>query len=190
MKILIFNPFEKYTEKTLILFGFSFMILGSLFGVFCNSNFDGVLDIHFSNYQLSFLELILENLINVAVMAICLFAVGKIINLKTRFIDLVSVALVSRIPIYFLSLFNVKQKLSIGQGNGLDDVMIFAQSNMSFLIVMTVVILFVLIWVFALLFNGYKIAVNAKGVKGIILFIIALIIAEIISKIIINILIL
>lgn len=190
MKSLLFNPFEKYSEKWLIGAGLVFMLLGSLLASYTMSNFDGALDLHFSHYQLTFIEILLQNTVNVLVLALALFVFGKILNSKTRLIDLIAVVFIARIPLYFMSLFNLTHVLSIGQSNDLQEVMAFAQSNMVFLIFMTVIMLIAIIWMFVILFNGYKTATNGKGAKSIVFFILAIILAEIISKIIINTLIL
>ncbi len=52
-------------------------------------------------------------------------------------------------------------------------------------IISVLVMIFVIIWIVALLFNAYKICVNKKGARLIASFIIAVIISEIISKILI-----
>ena len=72
MKSLLFNPFEKYTEKRLIGAGLIFMLLGSLLASYTMSNFDGVLDLHFSHYQLTFIEILLQNTVNVLALALAL----------------------------------------------------------------------------------------------------------------------
>ena len=81
----IFNPFEKYSERQLLIASVLITILGSLIGSYCQVIYDGFLDVH--SYENTFSHVVLENVINGMVMTIFLFALGKIINNKTRFID-------------------------------------------------------------------------------------------------------
>ncbi len=46
MKILLFKPFEKYSEKTLLLLGVIFTLIGSFVAYVFNIRFDGVIDVH------------------------------------------------------------------------------------------------------------------------------------------------
>jgi len=48
------------------------------------------------------------------------------------------------------------------------------------------VILLALVLAVILLYNGYKVATNAKGIKNTVLFVAALLIAEVVSKMIIS----
>jgi hypothetical protein len=48
------------------------------------------------------------------------------------------------------------------------------------------VAIFTLIWFSVLLWNGFKVATNAKGIKNIILFIFTILVVEIVSKYIIT----
>lgn len=178
----LLNPFEKYTEKLLSIVGVIFWLMGSYIASNCNANFDGVLDLHFSNYQLSFQKVLLENGINLLVLFGLLFLVGKLINDKTRAIDLIATVLIARIPFYFLPLFNATNKLMLDQNLNMQDMMKFAQENMIFLLVFALVLLLAVVWSITLLYNGYKISVHAKASKSTVLFILALVLAEILSK--------
>jgi len=106
-------------------------------------------------------------------------------NKKTRLIDIFNTVLIARVPFYFLTLFNVTNALSVDANLPIDEITEFAMSNLLLLIPMTVFMILIVVWMLALLYNGYKIATNAKGNNSIILFIVALFAAEIISKLII-----
>jgi hypothetical protein len=84
----------------------------------------------------------------------------------------------------FFNINGVIQKAS-------DDVIQFANpelisqissSNLCILIVFGIIAILFLVWYISLLFNGIKVASNAKGKTPIILFIISLLLAEILSK--------
>jgi len=53
------------------------------------------------------------------------------------------------------------------------------------LVIMVLITLALIVWSVSLLYNGYKTAVNGKGAKAIVLFIVGIVVAEIVSKIVI-----
>jgi len=185
MKVILFKPFEKFRENQLFIFGTFFLLLGTYIATFCHANYDGAIDIHFSNYQLTFTELLTENLINISVLFLCLFLAGIYRYKKTKTIDILNIVLISRVPFYFLALFNVNNSLSVNSSIPINELMDFAMEHLFLLITMTIVMILVVIWMFALLYNGYKTATNAKGNVGLALFIAAIVVAEILSKLII-----
>ena len=104
MKSLFFtNPFVKYSEKSIFIFSFLLSILGVVFAYYSNIRFDGLLDVH-QFEKVSFWQVTRENAINIAVITVLLFVFGKIINGKTRFIDILNSVLVFRIPFYVICL--------------------------------------------------------------------------------------
>lgn len=189
MKTVLFNPFEKYAERILIVAGLTATLIGGYLGFVFNARFDGVIDLHFVE-KVSLYQPILEIVINILCTTVLLFIVGKIINPKTRIIDIFLTSMIARIPYYIITFFNSNSKAyTISQGilnlvkssktNTLSTIDILYLLLMSFAIIAS------LIWFIVLLFNGFKTAVNAKGTKHVLLFIVAIIVAEIISKIII-----
>ena len=179
----LLKPFERYSENTLIPIGVVFMLVGSYFGSVCQAHFDGVLDLHFSNENVSFISSLLENTINVSVLSVCLFIVGRIVNNKTRIVDLLSTVLIARIPFYFGALFNISGTYSFGDASDIQKTIDFASNHIGSLIMLTLSIILLIIWMIALLFNGYKVSTNAKGMKANALFVLAIIVSEILSKI-------
>ena len=191
MKKTFFNPFEKFTERPLILAGIVATFLLSLSASYFNTRYDGVLDLHFSTPTF-FLNTLTDNVINVIILSLCLFTLGKFRNNKTRFIDIFSASLISRIPYYIVPFFNWDNiilneskklinsflNLSPSQTPNFDGVQI------SVLVLFTGVSLVFLAWYIYLLYQGYKVATNAKGTVNVVLFGITILIAEIFSKII------
>lgn len=191
MKKVLFNPFEQFSERPLILFGIAATIVLSMTGAFFNARFDGVIDLHFSTPTF-FINTLSDNAVNVVVLSLALFTLGKIRNTKTRFIDVFSASLISRIPYYFLPFFNwnnlilietqklMQQFLTVQPGA----VPQFDNVQLATLVLFAVISIVFLAWFIYLLYQGYKVATNAKGGVGIVLFGVTIIIAEIVSKII------
>lgn len=187
----LFNPFEKFAERPLILFGITATIVLSLMGSYFNARFDGVLDLHF-NSPTFFLNTLTDNAVNVVVLSLILFTLGKMRNSKTRFIDVFSASLIARIPYYFLSLFNwnnvilLESEKLMQQFSGLEPGAVpqFETTQMLLLSVFAGVSIVFLAWYMYLLYQGYKVATNAKGAVEVVYFVLAIIVAEIVSKLI------
>ncbi|HET8838184.1 MAG TPA: hypothetical protein VFM82_04235, partial [Flavobacteriaceae bacterium] len=111
MKTTLFNPFEKYPDRGLLLAGIAFTLLGSFLGYWCRARFDGILDLHFT-LSVFLYEPFVDNLINIFSLAFILFLTGKYLNTKTRFIDLLIIGMIARAPIYLLSLMNIGGSMS------------------------------------------------------------------------------
>lgn len=193
MKTIIFNPFERYSENKLLLFGLLATFLGSYLGYVFEARFDGVLDLHFPGIPTDF-KPVIDNFINIVSLFLVLFFLGKYINPKTRVIDILTPVLISRFPFYLLTFTNY-QNFSADLGEkilasidtkNLQDGVNIAPIDMVVMILIAGVTMLFLVWFVILLFNGFKIATNSRGIKNNLLFAGAIILAEIISKIILT----
>lgn len=191
MKKIFFNPFEQFSERPLILFGIAATILLSMTGSFFNARFDGVLDLHFvrSTY---FRDTLVDNAINIVILSLALFTLGKIRNNKTRFIDVFSASLIARIPYYVVPFFNWNNRVLIESEKLMQKFLTiqpgavpeFENTQILVLLIFAIVSLLFLAWFIYLLYQGYKVATNAKGAVEVVLFGVTLLIAELFSKII------
>ena len=191
MKKVLFNPFEQFSERPLILFGISVTILLSMTGAFFNARFDGVIDLHFSTPTF-FINTLTDNAINIVILSLALFTLGKYRNNKTRFVDVFTASLIARIPYYILPFFNWNNTVLIESEKLLKQFMTvqpgvapqFESTQMLVLVLFAGFSILFLAWFIYLLYQGYKVATNAKGGIEIILFGVTILIAEVFSKII------
>jgi hypothetical protein len=191
----ILNPISHFSDKTLIKIGFFGTILGIILGFYFNGNYDGALDLHFVE-KTSWLKTILNNFISISSATIMFFICGKIINPKTRLIDILLVVSISRIPLYLLNFLNtneftyrIRQKIteSIPKINQNPKVITQVLGNDFVWFAITIFFsLTIIALTIAILFNGFKVATNLKKSNQVFYFVLALILAEIISKIIIS----
>lgn len=186
---LLFNPFGIYSEKQLLVSGILITLAGSLVGSLFNVTFDGVLDVH--QYETDFLTSLKENSINVACIFIALFILGKLINRKTRAIDILNTAMVSRFPQYISAVITalpvlkkVEDEIISHQGDLQH--LNFQPMDLMLLFVISMILLAITAYYITLMVNGFRTAVNAKKWQHFVGFAIALIIAEIISKLLIS----
>src|SRR5690606_13429458 len=188
----LFNPFEKYSEKTLLIFGIVATFLGSFVGFLMKARFDGILDMHIVQ-NIKWYQPFLDNLINITLLSSFLIFLGKAINRKTRFIDILVTVIICRIPIYLSSLSNIGGFLDQSSRSLLDSVvnngMTTSHIDMKDLIIVTILGIIVIpfiIWMIVLLWKGFKTATNNKTIKGVLFFIKVVIATELISKLIIK----
>ena len=186
----LYNPFELYSERQLLIFGLVMTLIGSFLGYLFNGRFDGIIDFHLIE-SVTFFEVVLDNFFNTILLTMLMFITGKFINSKTRFVDVLNTSLIARIPFYILPFFNfnnVMYDLSnrtysiivAGSFNAISTPDIILLMLFSFVAICT------LIWFSVLIWNGFKVATNAKGIKNIIVFIFTILVAEVISKYIIT----
>lgn len=186
---LFFNPFSKFSEKALLISGILFLVVGSFIGYYFGVTYDGIFDVHISTVTL--IESLTENVINVVILSLLLFIAGIIINSKTRIIDVLNVALISRFPIYLAGLFANNQRISEISEQLIDSVhqetpASVSSSDMMILMLFSAVLILLLAYQLMLMVFGFKTAVNARKWQHWLLFAFALIAAEVISKAIIH----
>ncbi len=181
----ILNPFEKYSEKQLLIASVLITILGSLIGSYCQVIYDGFLDVH--SYENTFSHVVLENVINGMVMTIFLFALGKIINNKTRFIDALNTAFIARFPIYLVALitnFSVFDRVEkeIERNTGNLEILTFQPVDLALITILSFLMLLLLAYTIILLVNGFKTASYPKKWLHYLLLGIVIILVEWLSK--------
>ncbi|UOE40633.1 hypothetical protein MTP09_12095 [Chryseobacterium suipulveris] len=183
---LFFNPFEKFSEIQLLVFGIIITILGSFIGSSLGVIYDGVFDVHV--YQTTFAKAILVNFINILSVFVPLLILGKIINSKTRIIDILNVSLISRFPIYIAGLLANNEKMNGITENILKEIntpekLQIPTTDLIYLMVFSSLMMILLVYSIVLMFSGFRTATNVKKWQHFIFFAIAIIVAELISKV-------
>lgn len=187
MKTLLFNPFKKYSEQQLLIFGLITAITGVAFATLTNTHFDGMLDTHFGK-QIALKTAALQSIINIVSIVVVFYPLGKWINSKTRLIDIFNLSLIVKIPAYFMMPLNING-WAYSKTEPLLEAMVnpfnlqFTPEMILFLTLSSILALVVFVWLIVLLYNGFKVATNLKETKHILMFILAIIVAEIVSKV-------
>lgn len=189
MKHIFINPFEKHPDKLLLSIGLAAIAAGWAAGYYFNARYDGVFDLHFVDNTEPF-DSLFDILISITATTLALFAAGKSFNRKTRLVDIVIACLIAKIPFYVLTVFNTNNWVYDSTSRLMSGVQKTimeppAPADLAPILLFSLVSLSGLVLTVTLLFNGYKVASNAKGAKSAWLFVAALLIAEIISKVLI-----
>jgi hypothetical protein len=187
MKTLLFNPFKRYSEQQLLLFGGITAVVGVVCASLTNTHFDGVLDTHFGS-NVSLKTAALQSLINSVSIVLVFYPLGKWINSKTRLIDIINISLIVKIPAYFMMPLNNNNWAFLKSEPLLESLsdpfnLQFTTELILFLAITSILAIVVFVWLIVLLYNGFKVATNLKLTKHIIMFVIAIFVAEIVSKV-------
>ena len=180
------HPFEKTSEQKQLLVGLLTLLTGGVLGYSFNARFDGVIDLHFTE-KVSYSEPLFDLLITIAITSVLLFGLGKTINAKTRFVDLLYPTLWAKAPYVLMTFFNIHQA-SYLSGNQIVEAFQNGGNyepstvTLALLLIEAIVMLAALILSVIWLFNGFILATNSKGIRNNIYFILILLLAEILSK--------
>lgn len=184
---LLKNPFAVLSDKQIILTG----IISFVIGIFLAFQFQIQLQIlRINTLKIpSLLEVGIGHLIIVICLTISLFIIGKIINKKTRFIDILSSVLISLIPIYISLFENINGFLTNETTkieNAVKEGTIYTQTPPILLIIVGFISFCFFIYYIYLLFVGFKTATNAKKTWHYLLFFVILIAIDLLTSGLIN----
>lgn len=185
----IFNPFEKFDEKTLLFIGIIFFLLTIPLCFWTNTCFISIYRIApFTTNNLY--DLILPTFTSFATMIIVLFILGKIFYRKTRIIDIANAVLISQIPLIILVPFERIDFMKVAIENVVNyqqqPTKIFPFVDFLVMILYTIAIMGCLIYSIAIFYNGFKTATNIKKWQQTVIFCIVTFVTVMICQILNN----
>lgn len=185
----IFNPFERFDEKLLLFIGIFAVILSIVAGYWTDTAFTSIYRIS-TVKNASFEMIAISTLLSFLAAIVVLIILGKILNRKTRIIDIVNTVLISQL---FLILLQFAGKISSLKLAGKSVINYEANPSGTFpfldfliMISMTIISITTLIYSVTLFYNGFKTATNIKKWQHIVLFCAVSLISSLICQIIIN----
>ncbi len=184
---LLKNPFALVEDKKLFLVGISTFIVGIFLAYYFQLQ-QQILRLNISETP-NLKQVIIWHVIIVASLTIVYLILGKIINKKTRFIDILNTVLIALIPIYITFFQNFNNFLTEETSkmlNALKDGSIYSQSPPILFIFVGLAGLVFFIYYIYLLFIGFKTATNSKKIWHYTLFFVLLIITDILTSGLIN----
>jgi hypothetical protein len=195
MKELLFNPFKRIAGVKALLAGLGVLFVSALLASLYGLRYDGAIDAHFvpNGQKVSFLTSIVEQLVNILCISIFLYVSTLITGAKnTRPIDMVGTISLARFPYMFIPLLNIGSFFSrlsesiLNISNEEDALAVLQDSNIIWLLVLSIPLIALVVWTIALFVNAYKVSTNLKGSKMVVSFIVGLLVAEIVSILIIR----
>jgi len=181
------NPFEISSDKSLTTTGIILFIIGIILAYF----FQIQLQILRVNplVKLTITDIIIGHLIILSALTIVYFILGKIINRKTRLLDILNMVLISLAPLYLIFFENIngymyeeihQMEEAIKSGG------ILNIKTSIFSVIISVLSISITIYFIYLLFIGFKTATNAKKIWHYVLFFAILFITDLLCSGLIN----
>ncbi|CAM3926006.1 YIP1 family protein [Elizabethkingia sp. HX WHF] len=168
----LFNPFEKYSEYKLLLFGILFFILTPFVSYYTQNRMTSFMRFDSPEEALTLTSSLLYCSVSIASIILILYLIALIFNRRSRFLDITNTILVSNainIPILLLThLIDVNKAFS---SDGINENFYQYIINLLFIIVITAIVISLVIYSIVLFFNGFKTATNIKKLPQIILFV-------------------
>lgn len=188
---LLFNPFIRVAGFKAFVIGFIIVVITSVFAYNFGTHFNGLLDIKFGSTDTNYYVFLLHGIINVSVISILLYISGRIVSKsKIRFIDVIGTQALARYP-YFIAPFLNVNRISEKFGEFImykflnyGEYVKIEMYEIVLAIIFILIMLLLIVWIIALMYNAYRVACNVKGTNAVISFIIAVFVAEILTLII------
>jgi len=184
---LLFKPFERTAGIQALALGLTVLLAQSVLAYFLNAQFDGLLNLHFGEPHTLY-TVGLQVLINWLSIALCFYLFALIFKAKNlRLIDVFGTSALAFAPLivgpllngqgYFSKISKAIAEKPFAAANTI------AENNPVFFALSSVLLLLLIVWHVALLYNAFKISTNLKKSKLISGFILSLLFASIISTI-------
>jgi hypothetical protein len=181
----IFNPFEKFDEKSVLAIGIAFFILNFFGCYYAGMINDSIFHLSILEKNETIWDVVKINSLSYIFAVIILSVLAKFINTKTRIIDVINTVLISQVPLIItlpmMALpFFKEANLNIAKSAGN-----FSKIEMTDLIIVAIggcITLPFLVYSFVLYFNGFKTATNIKQWQHIVIFVVVSLIMTIISQ--------
>ena len=167
----LINPFERIAGWQALGIGVCVMALTAVFGKINNIAFDGVLDVHAGPH--GFTAAFAMQAVNLIVLFLIMWPAGVCFSKsKIRAVDVAGTIALSRTPMLLLTTLCFLPIVP----SGLSDITITR------IVVFSIISIILIIWMIALMYQGYSLSCGIKGSRSVISFIGALLIAELVSK--------
>ncbi|MGS4345295.1 hypothetical protein ACKUSY_06720 [Myroides odoratus] len=176
MKNSLFQPFTYFQEKQLLLFGLVIGLLSCLLQLTTHTRIISILQLTALDQSPTFLQAIADYTISSIVMALALFIFGRIINPKTRWIDIFNTVIIARIPLLLPLLFDIKGYISDKQKVLIQSISdpeaLSNQAELTPILFFGILVLLLLVAFGYYLYQGFKTATHLKKTGHIVIFIV------------------
>jgi len=190
MKKWLFNPFFYVAGSRSLIIGWLIMLATACIAYYSHAHFDGVIDMHVGRVT-PMPVYFYEQLIDWGCLVLILYPAGLIFSRSSiRFIDVAGTLALARWPMIICAIlaFGIKGTGHMPVINNTADAMKLLDSMLGTILLAIFVVLPVIIWFVALMYNAFKLSCNIKAPKSTMVFIPALIIAEVLSHLLLYIL--
>ncbi|RKO71522.1 hypothetical protein D7322_12250 [Sphingobacterium puteale] len=178
IKQLLLNPFVDFSERVLFVVGIIGFLFSSYLVYLSGEQFNGFMHFFRPQVPVSFITVLKVHLYMVLAPLILLYAVGRMLNHRTRIIDVLNVILIAPFPLYLVLLLGkllnqdeFTKQIDEALKNGDHTLSTIDKGQMILFAVFGILALFLLFYQFYLLVKGMNVAVNNKKIWISILFV-------------------
>ncbi|WP_158962621.1 hypothetical protein [Myroides fluvii] len=191
MKNYFLKPFTYFQEKQLLLFGLSLGLISCIIQLTTTTRVIALLKAIITEENPPFVQNIADFIITTITMVLALFIFGKMINAKTRFIDILNTVLIARIPLYLfiigdINSFITKKTKVILDSISNPDEMANQFIDIILLTVFGFLVLLSLIIFGYYIYQGFKTATHLKKTSHIIIFVILILFIDFLTRLLTN----
>lgn len=180
--------FENWSEQKQLIAGFLITVFGSLLSAILHIRYVGLMNLTPFSVELPIYVPLIDNLINIFALTFCLFLLGRGLNKRTRLIDIFSLSMIWRGPLYLGSLFNINGFLDKQMSQLMEQItsgdMVVSTLAMAAVLIIAAVTVTLLVFSVWLLYAGFHTATNGKNNKQVVFFVLGVFIAFILTQII------
>ncbi|WP_282628896.1 hypothetical protein [Empedobacter sedimenti] len=167
----LLNPFAFYNDKILLVIGIVAHFVFTYIAKLNDSFFPDFLSIKKNGIHYTYIDLLYQNTRNLLIAVVLLYILGKIINKRTRIIDIVNVVLISRIAYYivfitdFIPIVNNNME-KVLKGVTTNNLAVLQEtSTMIVVLIVAFVAIFFICVMFYYLYIGFKTVTNLKTIQ-------------------------
>ena len=167
----LLNPFAFYNDKILLVIGIVAHFVFTYVAKLSDSFFPDFLSIKKNGTPYTYIDLLYQNTRNLLIAIVLLYILGKIINKRTRIIDIVNVVLISRIAYYivfitdFIPIVNNNME-KVLKGVTTNNLAVLQEtSTMIVVLIVAFVAIFFICVMFYYLYIGFKTVTNLKTIQ-------------------------
>lgn len=169
-----FNPFLKFDEKPLFVAGILSITIVFIISYFLGFQSDSLFHFRYINPKDSLFKVILSTLIVYAASIIILFVYGKIINKRTRLIDIITPVFIAQFPVILMIILTKIPFVSDAENKILASVekndLEINPLSLIIICLYSFLSLAIAAYGIAILYNGFKTATNMKKWQHIVIF--------------------
>ena len=167
----LLNPFAFFNDKILLVIGIVAHFVFTYVAKLSDSFFPDFLSIKKNGTPYTYIDLLYQNTRNLLIAIGLLYILGKIINKRTRIIDIVNVVLISRIAYYivfitdFIPIVNNNME-KVLKGVTTNNLAVLQEtSTMIVVLIVAFVAIFFICVMFYYLYIGFKTVTNLKTIQ-------------------------
>jgi len=166
---LFVNPFEKTSDRYLLIYGILLLFAGTFFAYLNGYHYPDMLSIK-KVPGIPLQTIFIQNTSYTILLTLILFILGRVSYAKTRLIDILNVVMVSRSVFYWIVILNffslsasIDKKIVTEDGRLIENhIQNLTNIDITVMLIIGILAILLMVYSFYLMLTGYRIAINSK----------------------------